>query len=221
MRRPRRTYTDEERAAAKQRDAAALELGDALCADPLAWARRVLALLSNAGPKLLSYSPRNVAMLIAQAEARGMPLREVDSLRGWRARGRGVRRGEHGLRIVAPVGVDAEPVDADRDAAPAHDAEPEDQDGPPAAAARPRFRLVSVFEVSQTHGVEDIDGEPPALVAPDPVGAFLASLERQIVVPESYALSMALDLDDAAGAETALAAVLAQLADRDAAPAAR
>jgi hypothetical protein len=38
-----------------------------------------------------------------------MTLTDVDSFKGWLSRGRGVRRGERGLRIVAPKGGEGDP----------------------------------------------------------------------------------------------------------------
>ena len=171
-RRPR--YTAEQRAAAIARDEHADELADALYADPAAFGARVAGLLPASGPKLLSYSLRNQALLITQAEKRGMVLREVDTLNGWRQRGRAVRKGEHGLRIVRPVGREGTPH-ADQATAEAI-ITPTDADTE--TAERVRFRFMSVFEVSQTEGVEDFDGEEQT-TTDEPAAVLFAALKAQ------------------------------------------
>lgn len=177
-RRPR--YSAEQRAAAAARDAHAEQLADALCADPAAFGARVAGLLPAGGSKLLSYSLRNQALLIAQAEDRAMPLREVDTLRGWRERGRSVRKGEHGLRIVRPVGREGEPA-GDETAETITTAQPAtltENGADSAAAERVRFRFMSVFELSQTEGIEDFEGETRT-VADDPAALLFAALKAQ------------------------------------------
>jgi antirestriction protein ArdC len=77
------------------------------------------------------YSERN-AMLIAMQ----MPeATDVSGFKAWLDRGRVVRKGEHGIQILAPAG--------HRDAVEAT----EDTE---AQSARQFFRLVPVFDVSQT-----------------------------------------------------------------------
>lgn len=107
-------------------------------------------------------------MLTTQAEDRGMTLTDVDSFRGWIERGRCVRKGERGLRIVAPKGT--EPPDDDS-------AERADQgDG---EDIRVRFRMVTVFDLSQTEGIEDaepVEGE----TITDPAAVLRATIAEQI-----------------------------------------
>ena len=83
------------------------------------------------------YSERN-AMLIAMQYPEAT---DVSGFRAWKDRGRSVKAGEHGIRILAPAG-HKDAVEADPDA------------GVEAQAERQSFRLVSVFDVSQTEPTE-------------------------------------------------------------------
>lgn len=151
-RRTRRPATPEQRKAARQRDAELRQLADAALADPRIGAR-VLELL-NCSPRILGYSLRNQALLMEQAAAKGIELRDVDTFKGWKRRGRGVREGETGLRLVAYVGEDDGEDQAATDDPEAWDQRPdatEDDEN-----AHPRFRTFAVFDISQTEGVETI-----------------------------------------------------------------
>jgi hypothetical protein len=173
----RSRYTAEQRAAAQRRDQHATAIGEALFADAAAFGVRVAGLVDGQrGPKLLSYSPRNLALLMAQADERGMQLREVDTLNGWRARGRRVRKGSAGLRIVRPVGTDnAAQTDETAPAAVVAVATTE-----PADEQRPRFRMMSVFELSQTDPAEtDVAVDGPAVVDPEPAATLYTALVRR------------------------------------------
>ena len=78
------------------------------------------------------YSERNATLIVMQAPE----ATDVRGYRAWRAEGRQVRRGEAGIRILAPAGK--------RDAA-----EPS-EDNPEGTSARQFFKLISVFDVAQT-----------------------------------------------------------------------
>ncbi len=88
------------------------------------------------------YSPRN-AMLIAMQKPTAT---DVAGFGEWKERGRHVRKGEHGIRIMAPAGTytakgkDEAPADA-----------PEGTEGKQFV----RFRAVSVFDISQTDPIAD------------------------------------------------------------------
>jgi N-terminal domain of anti-restriction factor ArdC len=80
------------------------------------------------------YSPRN-AMLIAIQRP---DATDVAGFREWISRGRRVRKGEHGIRILAPAGTypaATEEAKGDTD---------------PVTKEWTRFRVTSVFDVSQT-----------------------------------------------------------------------
>lgn len=172
----RSQYSVEQIAAAKERDARLSEMAEAAMADPQVGAR--VAALAGAGVsmRILSYSLRNQMLLMAQADERGMQLRDVDTLRGWRERGRAVLKGSKGLRIVRPVGTeqaaDAEPGEAI--VCPSDDGDA----GEDADSRRPRFRMSSVFELSQTEGVEDDEAGAPEQVE-DPAAVLAGTLTVQ------------------------------------------
>lgn len=94
-------------------------------------------------PRLLTYSLRNQALLLGQADERGMTLTDVDTYRGWQRRGRHVRPGEHGLKIVRP----ARP----REPAADHTDSTGDQAEPDTDIS---FRTMTVFDRTQTDELE-------------------------------------------------------------------
>ncbi|GAB2454135.1 ArdC-like ssDNA-binding domain-containing protein [Nocardia tengchongensis] len=182
--RRRRSYTPEQRAARDAADDAIKAEGLALLADPDAVSTLVTRLATLTAPSMVCrYSLRNHALLDKQAAARGMTLSDVGSVKDWNARGRGIRKGETGFRIVAPKGreevpgSDTPPADAEPITEPADNGD----NGDGETATRTRYRMVSVFDIAQTVGIEDFDDEP-VIVAPvaDPVAALRASLVAQL-----------------------------------------
>jgi hypothetical protein len=168
MTKHRTKYTEEQRVARDAADAAIRDNATELLTDPDAVAAMVSHLMTTNSSKLLRYSMRNVAMLTTQAEERGMPLTDVDSFRGWIERGRCVRKGERGLRIVAPKGTE-----------PPGDDSAEQADQGDGEDIRVRFRMVTVFDISQTEGIEDaepVDGE----IINDPAAVLRATIAEQI-----------------------------------------
>jgi hypothetical protein len=156
-RRPGR-YSEQQRAARAAADARLFDQSTADLADPELIEQRMLAALSGMSPRILGYSLRNQMLLLGQAEERGMSLRDVDTFNGWRQRGRQVRRGEQGFRLVRPVGLDQE----DTDTQPDHDEPDRSSDTDHEQAPRVRFRFMAVFDISQTDEVvTDDDAETP------------------------------------------------------------
>ncbi|WP_214404799.1 ArdC-like ssDNA-binding domain-containing protein [Pseudonocardia lacus] len=103
----------------------------------------------RAATKFHRYSFRNMMLLWAQAEQRGITLSAVAGFSAWKALGRSVRKGERGLQILAPVtrrttDEHDDPVDGDT-AGP----RPEEKGGRRVVAG---FRVAHVFDVSQTDG---------------------------------------------------------------------
>jgi antirestriction protein ArdC len=86
------------------------------------------------------YSENNAVLIVMQAP----DATDIRGYRAWQAEGRQVRKGEHGIRILAPAG-QSDGVEAK----PATDGTPavEGKDG------RHFFRLISVFDLSQTEPV--------------------------------------------------------------------
>lgn len=88
--------------------------------------------------KFHSYSFQNVMLIVSQRP----DATHVAGFHAWRSLGRAVRKGEKGIAIFAPMMLKAK---ADETARPASEEEPE---------RVLRFRVVHVFDISQT------DGEP-------------------------------------------------------------
>ncbi|WP_280186315.1 MULTISPECIES: ArdC-like ssDNA-binding domain-containing protein [Nocardia] len=178
----RKTYSQADRDARRAADEAIREEAAELLGDPEQVAQMIAQLARLTSPKLLRYSLRNVALIFKQAADRGVTVTDVDTFKGWRQRGRGVRKGERGLRIVAPKGRQAaEGADGEAAEAPAEVIEVDTTSGEgESAPARARFRMVTVFDVSQTEGIEDFEGEPaePAPVT-EPASAIRARLIEQ------------------------------------------
>ncbi|CAM3410700.1 ArdC family protein [Kibdelosporangium persicum] len=172
----RTNYTPEQRAERDAADGAIRDKAAELLANPDAMAAMVARLMTTTSPKLLRYSMRNNAMLARQADDRGMTLTDVDSYRGWQERGRAVRKGERGLRIVAPKGT--EPSDqAEQDKVnPSHDNHAGQNEN---EETRVRFRMVSVFDISQTDGIEDAEPVETETVN-DPATVLHANLTEEI-----------------------------------------
>jgi Methyltransferase small domain len=127
--------------------------------DPEA-AARIHTTLEQGGvsAKVLGYSPRNQAMLLTQCQARGIRLVDVDSPAGWRTRGRKLRPHVAGLRIVAPRGETRTNRCAATDTVTVtgSGADP----GGEAGQDTVLFRMISVFELSQTEPITEPITEP-------------------------------------------------------------
>ena len=168
MGRRRTKYTEEQRVARDAADAAIRDSAAELLTDPDAVAAMVSHLMRTNSSKLLRYSMRNIAMLTKQAEKCGMTLTDVDSFRGWIERGRCVRKGEQGLRIVAPKGTESTGDDSTEQA--------DQGDG---EDVRVRFRMVTVFDISQTEGIEDAEPVEGDTIT-DPAAVLRTTIAEQI-----------------------------------------
>ncbi len=93
-----------------------------------------------------AYSPRNLLLLYSQASARGFEPTRVMGFNAWKALGRHVKRGESGLRICAPVLKRDYEFDKDE-------------------VRLSCFRMISVFDVSQTDGAEILEPLKPELLS--------------------------------------------------------
>ena len=95
----------------------------------------------------------------------------------WRTLGRQVRAGEHGIRILAPV--TRRTTTTDDTTEPASDTTPTTDTTTTARTVR-GFRLVSVFDISQTDG-PDLPKVAPVLLDGDAPADGWAQIERLIV----------------------------------------
>jgi hypothetical protein len=80
------------------------------------------------------YSERNATLIVMQCPA----AREVHGYGDWQKLGRQVRKGEHGIRILAPAG---------------HSETERDETGKETKKGRQFFKLVSVFDIAQTDAI--------------------------------------------------------------------
>lgn len=150
--RRRSRYSDQQRTAAAERDAHIRELAQQLPDDEADYDPRIAALT---GTKLRTYSLRNQALLLAQADERDMTLTEVDTFQGWLRRGRCVAKGQASMRIVRFRGQDGETKEQAEDKPEGKPADEKgEQDG---EKARQRFGFMSVWDVSQTRELDDSD----------------------------------------------------------------
>lgn len=97
----------------------------------------------------LRYSERNAQLIVMQAPE----ATDVAGYRAWQDRGRQVRKGETGIRILAPAG-QRDAQDAQTDATGNVTAE--------AKSARRFYKLISVFDISQTMTAEQAAAEAAA-----------------------------------------------------------
>lgn len=105
-----------------------------------------------------SYSPNNILLISVQRP----DATRVAGFRRWAELGRHVRKGEKGISILAPVTYRADPTDPDVN--------------PDEKAAIPRvlrgFRVVHVFDISQTDGAELPEVRPSLITEAAPVGLW-------------------------------------------------
>jgi hypothetical protein len=138
----------------------------------------------GAAARFHAYSPSNVLLIAAQRP----DATRVAGIRTWNSLGRHVNKGEHGIAILAPCVYPTRPVD-DAPRTPRADAalgrEPQSrpasspsEDEPAAKRVLRGFKVVHVFDVTQTDGEPLPDVEPPLLHgdAPDRLWDHLAGL---------------------------------------------
>lgn len=158
----RKTYTEEEKAEFQERDRRLAEAADDALAAPGAGTRATEIALRS--PKLAAYSLRNHMMLALQAEQAGIELRDVDTGRGWKERGRTPRKGTKAvMRIVYPITPRAGEADTSEDG----------------EAPKPRFRTKAVFEIDQTDEREDFTPDPETASEGDPARIWHDRLRRE------------------------------------------
>jgi len=110
------------------------------------------------------YSLRNTLLIAQEGRRRGFTPTHVAGFKAWLKLGRSVRKGEHGIAILAPVRV-----------------KERDGDGEQTGESRIFFRTAYVFDVSQTEplpGAEPAPLDPPcAPIEGDSHADLLAPLE--------------------------------------------
>lgn len=142
-----------------QRAAEAAELRDRLAAFE---GETDEATLAEIFARYDGYSERNAMLIAMQCPG----ATDVSGFVAWKSRGRSVVKGATGIRIAAPAGSRAA-----TEATEATETEP----GTEATRARQFFRLVSVFDVSQTEPLEEAEARWAAAAADRAAGLELAA----------------------------------------------
>lgn len=104
-----------------------------------------------------NYSPNNVLLIAAQRP----DATRIAGYRAWTQLGRQVRKGEHGISILAPVLRRTDPNAAARNGTTPSAQSPSKDGALPRVLAG--FRVTHVFDISQTDG-PDLPGVQPALL---------------------------------------------------------
>ncbi len=138
-----RRLSEQERAERRRQDRERLQRAAEELLSSEGWARwvRVRAMFH-------SYSAGNCMLIAVQCHERRIVPERVAGFRAWLKLGRCVRKGEAGLRILAPVSV-----------------KERDEGGEETGERRVFFQTAFVFELSQTEpldGVEPVALEPPS-----------------------------------------------------------
>jgi len=115
--------------------------------------------------RLHHYSARNVMLILAQ---RPEGVTRVAGYRRWQSLGRQVRKGQHGIAILAPCVYRKRPVD-----------DVEADDSPELARILRGFRVAYVWDESQTDGEALADVRPQLLVGDD-TAQLWAGLAAQV-----------------------------------------
>lgn len=129
------------------------------------WARML-----RAAARFHDYSPSNVLLIAAQRP----DATRVAGIRTWNSLGRRVKRGEHGIAILAPCVYPAPPGTSSEESAVDAGAVPSVE---PSRSAVPDrhlrgFRVVHVFDVTQTEGEPLAEVTPTQLAGAAPEGLW-------------------------------------------------
>jgi antirestriction protein ArdC len=123
----------------------------------------------DAAARFHGYSLNNILAIAIQADRRGFTPTRVAGFSTWRQLGRWVRKGEKGLAILAPCTYRRGPDDSH-----------EDKGTEPQTTRILRgFRIVHVFDVSQTDG-EELPDVGPVLLTGDADTALWDGLAAQV-----------------------------------------
>ncbi len=101
-----------------------------------------------------TYSPNNVWLILAQRP----DATRVAGYHTWRNLDRWVRKGEHGIAVLAPIVTRTKPIDP--------------SDDPELVRVLRGFKIVHVFDISQTDGAELADVTPTLLTGDAPADAW-------------------------------------------------
>lgn len=104
-----------------------------------------------------TYSPNNIWLILAQRPE----ATRVAGYRTWRNLDRWVRKGEHGIAVLAPIVTRTKPIDTS-----------DERDHPELVKFLRGFKVVHVFDIAQTDGAELPDVTPTLLTGDAPNAAW-------------------------------------------------
>ena len=176
MARKPRQLTDAEREQRRRKDRERLERATTELLTGEGW-RRWLQTRSV----LHGYSLTNTLLIAQQAHARGITPTYVAGFKAWLRLGRAVAKGERGLKIYAPMRMKVR-----------------DENGEDTDERKLRFRVTSVFDVSQTTPIPGVEPAPLAPPGGEGIGgdshAHLLPALEQLASATGYTLTWARDI---------------------------
>ncbi len=184
MSRQRRTMTEAEREERRRQDRERLADAVAELRSSAGWQRwlRTRAVFHT-------YSLNNTLLLSLQCSQRGIEPSYIAGFRAWLKLGRCVRKGERGLSIAAPMSVKEQT---------------QDPNGNESEERRTFFRIVKVFDVSQTDPLRDTEPVPLDPPGDEPVSgdshAHLIPVLRDFAGEAGYTIEFVDGLPDRPGA---------------------
>ena len=104
-----------------------------------------------------TYSPNNIWLILAQRP----DSTRVAGYHTWRNLDRWVRKGEHGIAVLAPIVTRTKPIDTN-----------DERDRPELVKVLRDFKVVHVFDIAQTDGTELPDVTPTLLAGDAPTAAW-------------------------------------------------
>ena len=168
---PRKPLSEAEREERRRKDRERLEQATAELLTSEGW-RRWLRTRSV----LHGYSLTNTLLIAQQCHARGIEPTYVAGFKAWLRLGRCVRKGEKGLRIWAPMRINVR-----------------DQDSDETDERKLRFRVTTVFDVSQTEPLPDVEPAPLSPPGAEGIGgdshAHLLPALEQLAADSGYTLT--------------------------------
>jgi antirestriction protein ArdC len=138
------------------------------------------------------YSYRNMLLLWMQAHDRDLTLTQVAGHQAWRRLGRTVRKGERGLKVLAPIR-----RRLSEDEAAALGPRGYDATGRPAQVLR-GVRIAHVFNLSQTDGEPLPQGPAPAYLTGEDTAGLWARL-AELVAGQGYRIERRVESGETQG----------------------
>lgn len=129
--------------------------------------------------KFHNYSSGNALLILVQ----NPEASQVAGFSTWKDLGRSVKKGEHGIQILAPIFPKRDASEAQKDEGKEQDGQGKDADAHQSRGQPVRFRVAHVFDVNQTDGREL--PEPPVHKLEGDSGEARWLIDRLLAVAES------------------------------------